>query len=59
MGEMTGQLKLTSSIKVLPSPGTVFRQPALNKSFSKPPRPCQVDSIVAHIDIAPINHNNT
>lgn len=44
MGELTGQLHLTRSIKVLPSPSSVFQT-------IKSKRPCQVTPEVTSIDI--------
>ena len=49
-GELSGPLKFTNSIKVLPLPGSVFKQ-AAEISEKKPPRPCQIESAVAHVEI--------
>ena len=53
-GELSGPLKFTNSIRVLPLPGSVFKQAAAN-SETKPPRPCQIESAVAHVEIFAVN----
>ena len=59
MGELSGPLKFTNSIKVLPLPGSVFKQ-ADATSEAKPRRPCQIESAVAHVEIfAPVNTSQT
>ena len=41
---MTGDLKFTKSVKVLPAHESVFQQ-------VKPKRPCQVEPVIASIEI--------
>ena len=44
LGEMTGSLKITKSLQVLPPHESVFNK-------VKPKRPCQVQPLIASIEI--------